>query len=96
MWEIAVQLAVAGDVYDGVFMCCPFSHEMSRMRSWTSFSMFLRVFLALLSLVKETRKVAGTEVRRLRWMKVLNYLVPLKKSLYICETETFRPTRPLM
>ena len=26
---------VAGDVYDGVFLCCPFSHEMSWMRSWT-------------------------------------------------------------
>ena len=26
MWEIAVHLAVACDVYDGVFLCCPFSH----------------------------------------------------------------------
>ena len=26
-------LAVACDVYDGVFLCCPFSHEMSWMRS---------------------------------------------------------------
>ena len=25
MWEIAVLLAVAGDVFDGVFLCCPFS-----------------------------------------------------------------------
>ena len=24
MWEIVVHLAVAGDVYDGVFLCCPF------------------------------------------------------------------------
>ena len=32
---IAVYLAVAGGVYDGVFLCCPFSHEMSWMRSWT-------------------------------------------------------------
>ena len=24
--EIAVHLAVAGDVFDGVFLCCPFSH----------------------------------------------------------------------
>ena len=29
----AVHLAVACDVYDGVFLCCPFSHEMSWMRS---------------------------------------------------------------
>ena len=27
MWEIAVHLAVACDVYDGVFLCCPFSLE---------------------------------------------------------------------
>ena len=26
-------LAVACDVYDGVFLCCPFSHEVSWMRS---------------------------------------------------------------
>ena len=31
--KIAVHLAVAGDGYDGVFLCCPFSHEMSWMRS---------------------------------------------------------------
>ena len=35
LWEIAVHLAVAGGVYDGVFLCCTFSHEMSWMRSWT-------------------------------------------------------------
>ena len=33
VWEIAVHLAVACDVYDGVFLCCPFPHEMSWMRS---------------------------------------------------------------
>ena len=32
--KIAVHLAVAGDVFDGVFLCCPFSHE-SWMRSGT-------------------------------------------------------------
>ena len=31
--EIAVHLAVACDVCGGVFLCCPFSHEMSWMRS---------------------------------------------------------------
>ena len=30
-----VHLAVAGDFFDGVFLCCPFSHEMSRMISGT-------------------------------------------------------------
>ena len=34
-WEIAVHLAIAGDVYDSVFLCCPFSHKMSWMGSWT-------------------------------------------------------------
>ena len=24
LWEIAVHLTVAGDVFDGVFLCCPF------------------------------------------------------------------------
>ena len=33
MWETAVRMAVAYDVYDGVFLCCLFSHEMSWMRS---------------------------------------------------------------
>ena len=28
VWEMAVRLAVAGDVYDGVFLCCPFSHTV--------------------------------------------------------------------
>ena len=30
-----VLLAVAGGVYDSVFLCCPFSHEMSWMGSLT-------------------------------------------------------------
>ena len=30
---IAVHLAVACDVYDGVFLCCPFSRGVSWMRS---------------------------------------------------------------
>ena len=34
-WEVAVHLAVTGDVVDGVYLCCPFSHEMSWMRSGT-------------------------------------------------------------
>ena len=25
----------AGEGYDGVFLCCPFSHEMTWLRSWT-------------------------------------------------------------
>ena len=29
LWEIAVHLAVAGDVFNGISLCCPFSHEMS-------------------------------------------------------------------
>ena len=33
VWEIAVHLAVACDVYDGVFLCRSFSHEVSWVRS---------------------------------------------------------------
>ena len=31
----AVHSAVAGDIFNGVSLCCPFSHEMSWMRSGT-------------------------------------------------------------
>ena len=37
-WEIVAHLAVAGGVFDGVFLCCPFSHEVSWMRSGTELS----------------------------------------------------------
>ena len=37
-----VHLAVAGDVFDGVFLCRPFFHEMSWMGSGTWLSQFLR------------------------------------------------------
>ena len=33
LWETAVHLAVAGGVFDGVFLCRPFSHWMSWMGS---------------------------------------------------------------
>ena len=33
--HLYVHLAVAGDVFDGVLLCCPISHEMSWMRSGT-------------------------------------------------------------
>ena len=45
-------MAVAGDVCDGVFLCCHFSHKMSWMRSWTNLSRFLRVFLPTLGSAK--------------------------------------------
>ena len=48
MWEIAVYLAVAGDVFYGVFSCRPFSQDMSWMRSGIKLSQFLRVFLPTL------------------------------------------------
>ena len=35
MWEMAVHLAVAGDVFGGVFLYCHFSHGMSGMRPGT-------------------------------------------------------------
>ena len=45
---IAVYLAVlADDAFDSVFLCWPFSHEMSWMRSVTKLSQFLRGFLGV-------------------------------------------------
>ena len=35
---MAVYLIVAGDVFDGVFLCCLFSNEMSWMKSVTQLS----------------------------------------------------------
>ena len=51
---MAVHLAVAGDVFDGVFLCCSFSQEMSWMRSETYLSQFLMVFLPTLTEVHES------------------------------------------
>ena len=44
IWEMAVHLAVAGDVFDGVFLCWPFSHQMSWMKSGTSLGGFPTYF----------------------------------------------------
>ena len=49
--EIAFHLAVACDVYNGVFLCCPFSHEMPWVKFLTQLSQFLRVFLPTLPLL---------------------------------------------
>ena len=38
VWEMGVHSAVAGNVFDGVILCCPFSHMMSWMRSGTELS----------------------------------------------------------
>ena len=44
VWEIAVYLAVAVDVFDGVLLSVVlFPHEMSWMRSGTEFSQFPRL-----------------------------------------------------
>ena len=46
LWEMAVHLALAGDVFDGVLFCAVFfSHEMSWIRSGIELSQFLRIFL---------------------------------------------------
>ena len=42
-----INLAVAGDVFDGVFLCCPFSHEKSWMNSGTELSQFLWAFISI-------------------------------------------------
>ena len=43
---MAVHLAAAGYAFGGgLFLCCPFSHEMSWMRSGTELIQFLSIFL---------------------------------------------------
>ena len=42
--KMAVHLTVAGDVFDGLGLWCPFSHELSWMRSETELSQFRRIF----------------------------------------------------
>ena len=42
-----INLAVAGDVFDGVFLCCPFSHEKSWMNTGTELSQFLWAFTSI-------------------------------------------------
>ena len=47
MWEVAVHLAIAGGVFDGVLFCAVlFSNEMSCMRSGIELSQPLRIFLS--------------------------------------------------
>ena len=46
--EIFVHLVVAGNVFVGVFLCYPFSHEMSWVRSKTELDQLLRVCLLIL------------------------------------------------
>ena len=46
--KLSCEIAVA-DVFDGVFLCCLFSHETSWMRSENELSQFRRVFLATLA-----------------------------------------------
>ena len=61
---MAVHLAVAGDVFDGVFLCCPFSQAMCWMRSGTELCKFLSVFLPTLDHIFLTsKKIEGTGVR---------------------------------
>ena len=43
-----MHLAVTGNVFDGVFLCCPFFKKVSWMRSRTLLSQFPRVFLPTL------------------------------------------------
>ena len=56
---MAIHRAVAGGVFDCVFLCCPFSHEMSWMRTGTKLSQFLRVFLPTHSLKLTLGRMAG-------------------------------------
>ena len=50
---MAVHLAVAGDVFDGVLFCAVY--EMSRMRSGTEKSQFLSIFLPFLRCILDNK-----------------------------------------
>ena len=75
MWEIDVHLAVAGGVYDGVFLCCSFSHEMSWMRSWTLLSQFLPLAKANLNFqcVGISKPVTDSSTFELNFSKGLDF-----------------------
>ena len=45
--KIAVHLAVVGDVFDGVFLCCLSRTRYLGMRSGTELSQFLTVYLSV-------------------------------------------------
>ena len=53
-WEITVHLAVAGDVYDGVVLCCPF-FEVSWMRSGTSLTCVISPIVTKVSVLSNLR-----------------------------------------
>ena len=46
--KTAVHLAVAGGVFDGVFLCCPFSPLDVLDETWDVIEQFLRDFLPIL------------------------------------------------
>ena len=54
MWEVAVYLAVAADVFGGVLFCAIlFSRGMSRMGSGTELGRFLGLFLCTLAILRK-------------------------------------------
>ena len=56
---MAVHLTVVGDVFNGVLFCAVlFSHEMSKMRSGTELSQFLRIFLPTFAFVTAVENYA--------------------------------------
>ena len=67
-----LEIAVAGDVFDGVLLCCVFSHEMSWMRSGTALSQFPRVFLPFLILITEKTRTLKRQLTGL-----MNVSLPL-------------------
>ena len=78
--EIAVYLAVAVDVFNGVSLCCPFSHGMSWMRSGTLKIQFLYSYLLFLSCVRCKILICATDVRQClqkRSLTTIGYILTL-------------------
>ena len=62
--KIAVHLAVGGDVFDRVFLCC-FPNEMFWTRSGTELSQFLRVFLSILPVISgDNERLCAIDLRK--------------------------------
>ena len=59
LWEIAVHLTVVGLVYDGVFLCCLFSHEMFWMRSGTELNQLVAKGFPTFSCMQICQRGAG-------------------------------------
>ena len=67
--NLYVYLAVAGDFFNAILLisCCPYSHEMSCMRSRSQLNQFLRIFLPTLLLRFDSGCINGLTCSGVTW-----------------------------